>query len=58
MKVRDVVHLKTDRPGQEALGRVVAVNTRARRLTIMWENAKITEEPSENIMLWDPAYQN
>lgn len=58
MKVQDIVHMKTDKPGREILGRVVAVNSRAHRVTIMWETAKITEEPSTNLMLWVPDHQN
>jgi len=58
MKVKDLVHLKTDRPGQELVGRVVAVNPRDRRVTVMWDGVVITDEKSEDLMLWDPAHQN
>jgi hypothetical protein len=58
MKVHDIVHFKTDKPGREVLGRVIAVNGRAHRVTVKWETAKMTEEPSENLMLWDPQHEN
>jgi hypothetical protein len=52
MKVQDLVYRKTDREGEEVIGRVVAVNARARRVTVMWEGAKLTEEPSADLVLW------
>lgn len=58
MKVREIVHLKTDRPGQEMLGRVVAVNTRGRRVTVHWDTQKITEHESKDLMVYDPYYEN
>tara|TARA_B100001287_G_scaffold155456_1_gene130761 strand:+ start:191 stop:367 length:177 start_codon:yes stop_codon:yes gene_type:complete len=58
VKVRDIVHLKTDRPGQEVLGKVMAVNIRAKRVTVQWEGMKLTEHKSEDLMLFDAAYQN
>jgi len=58
MKVHDVVHLRTDRPGREVLGKVIAVNGRARRVMVKWETAKMTEELSADLMLWNPQYEN
>ena len=54
MKVHDIVHFKTDKPGREVLGRVIAVNARAHRVTVTWETNKMTEELSKNLMLWEP----
>lgn len=52
MKVQDLVYRKTDRDGEEVVGRVVAVNARNRRVTVMWEGAKLTEEKSADLVLW------
>ena len=52
MKVQDLVYRKTDRDGEEVVGRVVAVNARNRRVTVMWEGSKLTEEKSADLVLW------